>query len=160
MRIDHLDLNGLQRLATELAGLCEAQDVIFLRGDLGAGKTQFAKFFIQARLGEKTDVPSPTFTIVQTYEHVDTGDEIWHFDLYRIEDENEIEAIGFDEARQYGISLVEWPDRLGRHMPSQYLNIQMEINSDDTRNVELEPIGRRWQDRLYNFKKESHARKN
>ena len=160
MRTDHLDLKGLKNLAVKLAGLCHEGDVLFLRGDLGAGKTQFAKFFIQSRLGADTDVPSPTFTIVQTYDDTDADTEIWHFDLYRIEGENEIEAIGFDEARQYGISLVEWPDRLGRHAPAQYLNIHIGINADETRSVELEPIGRHWQNRLSPEKKENDGTEN
>lgn len=140
-----LSLDDMNRLARRLAAVMVPGDVILLVGDLGAGKTQFAKFLINAASAAETEVPSPTFTLVQTY---DTAKgEIWHFDLYRIEDDSEIEATGWDEALSHGISIVEWPDRLGRYLPKSRLEIHITIGTDDNRNISLLPIGADWQQR-------------
>lgn len=143
MKFQRLDLNDVKNLAERLAYVCQAGDVVFLDGDLGAGKTQFAKFFIKSLSDDNIEVISPTFTLVQTYD-TNKG-EIWHFDLYRIEDEHEIEAIGFDEALAEGISLVEWPKRLGGQTPKIRLDVLININADETRHIELKPHGARWQ---------------
>ncbi len=143
--LENMDLNDLKECAHKLASQLHPRDVIFLDGDLGAGKTQFAKFLIQAAAGEDIDVPSPTFTIVQLYD-TNIG-EIWHFDLYRIEDENETEAIGIEEAFSEGISLFEWPDRLGTYAPKSRLEIRISINPDETRTLKIDRIGDNWQKR-------------
>jgi|AntRauTorcE11897_2_1112592.scaffolds.fasta_scaffold00486_6 tRNA threonylcarbamoyl adenosine modification protein YjeE len=147
-----LNLDDMDRLAQRLVSAIAPGDVILLIGDLGAGKTQFAKFLINAASTIHTEVPSPTFTLVQTY---DTAKgEIWHFDLYRIEDEAEIEATGWDEALSHGISIVEWPDRLGRYLPKTRLEIHITIADDDSRTVSLLPIGATWQNRAIPLTKE------
>lgn len=151
--LTNLDLNDMQQLAAKLAAVMAVGDVILLIGDLGAGKTQLAKFLINAAQTEQTEVISPTFTLVQTY---DTAKgEIAHFDLYRIEDEDEIEATGWDDALSHGIALVEWPDRLGRYMPKNRLEIHITINENDNRDINILPIGPKWQNRSGSFAKDT-----
>ena len=92
-----------------LAGAARAGDVITLSGPLGVGKTALARGLIQA-LGHECDVPSPSFSIVQPYEHLDPP--IWHVDLYRIDDRREIDELGLDAAAD-AVLLIEWPKRAG-----------------------------------------------
>ena len=92
------------QFATNLAGSLAAGDVILLEGDVGAGKTHFARALIQSLLDTPEDVPSPTFTLVQTYQ-TPKGD-IWHADLYRLTSPLEIEELGLTDAFETGICLV------------------------------------------------------
>lgn len=111
-------------------------DVFLLEGTLGAGKSVFARGFIRALAGENTDVPSPTFTIVQIY---DTSKvPIYHFDLYRLEDPEEIYEIGWEEALAGGITLVEWPQRLGSLTPAKARRIQIDIHGNDERRITID----------------------
>jgi tRNA threonylcarbamoyladenosine biosynthesis protein TsaE len=89
--------------------------VILLEGRLGAGKTHLARAAIRALCGDGTEVPSPTFTLVQTYDGPDC--EIWHADLYRLTHLSEVDELGLDSAMGREIVLVEWPDRLGPPPP-------------------------------------------
>src|SRR5205807_6696912 len=108
--VDLPDEAATARLAARISALAEIGDVIALSGDLGAGKTTFARAFIRAR-GETGEVPSPTFTLVQVYELAAAA--IWHFDLYRLRSPDEAWELGIEDALTEGISLIEWPDRLG-----------------------------------------------
>jgi len=106
-------------------------DTILLDGPLGAGKTHFARALIQARLaaaGRMEDVPSPSFTLVQTYD--DDTAEIWHADLYRLHGPDETLELGLDDAFETAICLVEWPDRLGDLAPATALTLRFEIVRD------------------------------
>lgn len=98
-------------IALRVAFLLHLGDIILLKGELGAGKSTFARALIKALCGEMTDVPSPTFTLVQTYEA--PSFTLWHFDLYRLKDPQEIYELGIEEAFRCGVSLIEWPERLG-----------------------------------------------
>jgi tRNA threonylcarbamoyladenosine biosynthesis protein TsaE len=112
-------------LAARLAVIARAGDVIALNGDLGAGKTAFARAFIRARGDAGEEVPSPTFTLVQIYEGA--GPAIWHFDLYRLTRADEAWELGVEEAFASGISLIEWPDRLGPLLPRGRLDISFDF---------------------------------
>ncbi|WP_119421234.1 tRNA (adenosine(37)-N6)-threonylcarbamoyltransferase complex ATPase subunit type 1 TsaE [Desertibaculum subflavum] len=141
LNLDLADLDATARLARRLARVAVPGDVIALEGDLGAGKTAFARAFISAATGAETEVPSPTFTLVQTYEtHIGP---IWHFDLYRLSAAEEARELGLDEAFAEGISLIEWPERLGPQLPPKALTLRLEMGADeDARRATLEAKGR------------------
>lgn len=109
------------RLAQWLAERLQAGDAVLLSGPIGAGKSHLARAFIRARLGRFEDVPSPTFTLVQTYQADDV--EIWHADLYRLSHPDEVLELGLDEAFETAICLIEWPDRLGPLAPENAIRI-------------------------------------
>ena len=108
------------RLAEAIAALARRGDVIALWGPLGAGKTVFARAFI-GTLGGGTDVPSPTFTLVQTYDA--PGISIHHFDLYRLAAPEEAYELGIEDAFGGDVCLVEWPERLGGLLPAERLDV-------------------------------------
>jgi tRNA threonylcarbamoyladenosine biosynthesis protein TsaE len=110
-------------LGARLAGVARAGDCFLLEGPIGAGKSHLARAFIRARLGRMEEVPSPTFTLVQVYE---ADVEIWHADLYRLTHPDEVSELGLDEAFDRAITLVEWPDRLGVHLPPHALRLRLE----------------------------------
>jgi len=139
-----------ERLAAIIAGKARGGDAILLSGDLGAGKTHFARAFINTLARAPEEVPSPTFTLVQTYDAEAAGEpvEIWHFDLYRLKSPEETLELGIDEAFAEGIALVEWPDRLGAFAPREYLELQLSIAADGiARRVKLRATDS-WRDRL------------
>lgn len=139
-------------LAARLSGLLGPGDVLLLSGDLGAGKTHFARALIQAlqaRHGAPEDVPSPSFTLVQTYEAGDV--EIWHADLYRLSDPWEVDELGLTEAFDNAICLVEWPDRLGPDLPADALHVTLTMvpGAEDARRLVLSAARPgNWRDRL------------
>ncbi|WP_395022302.1 tRNA (adenosine(37)-N6)-threonylcarbamoyltransferase complex ATPase subunit type 1 TsaE [Dongia sp.] len=137
-----------ERLAAALAAEARPGDVILLSGDLGAGKTHFARAFINALTPAPEEVPSPTFTLVQTYDAAAGGApvQIWHFDLYRLKSPDETLELGIEEAFGEGISLVEWPDRLGALKPREHLELRLAITGDAARHATLLPTPA-WQDR-------------
>lgn len=146
----HFELPNLEataRLAQKLAPILRAGDVIALYGGLGAGKTTFCRALISALLGQDTDVPSPTYTLVQTYMGPDFP--ILHFDLYRLKQSDEVMELGWDET-QDGLALIEWPDQAGSHLPAWRLDLRIELVGD-IRTVRLEPQGEDWQTRLHEF---------
>ena len=110
------------RLGAWLAERLQAGDCLLLEGSIGAGKSHLARALIRARLGRMEDVPSPTFTLVQTYQ-ADT--EIWHADLYRLSHPDEVLELGLDEAFGHAICLIEWPDRLGKFVPADALRLSL-----------------------------------
>lgn len=112
LRLPDLDATG--RLAARLARLTRPGDAILLDGPLGAGKTAFARAFLRALAGDPAlEVPSPSFTLVQSYDLPD-GRVAHHYDLYRLDGPADLRELGWEEARDGGgVVLVEWPDRLG-----------------------------------------------
>jgi tRNA threonylcarbamoyladenosine biosynthesis protein TsaE len=116
--VDLPDENATAAFAALLAALATPGDVIALKGELGAGKTTLARAFIRARGGDET-VPSPTFTLVQLYDLPSAT--VWHFDLYRLRQPDEAWELGIEDAFRDGISLIEWPERLGDLLPARRL---------------------------------------
>src|SRR3546814_1857059 len=111
------------RLAARVAGLARRGDVIGLAGALGMGKTSFARAFIRALTTPEEEVPSPTFTLVQSYDS--RIGQIFHFDLYRLERPEEAWVLGIEEAFAGAISLIEWPQRLGAMLPSRTSDLRL-----------------------------------
>ena len=125
-------LGDTEALGRALARLLRAGDVLALRGDLGAGKTALARALIRALPGppgaEVEEVPSPTFTLVQSYPRQPA--EVWHFDLYRIERPEEVYELGIEEALAEGIALIEWPERMEALLPAERLDITLTFSSE------------------------------
>lgn len=121
-------LNGetaTEQAAARFAPALSAGDVVALEGDLGAGKTVFARSLIRT-LHAGEEVPSPTFNLVLTYEPEDPAlPTIWHFDLYRLEMPEDAFELGIEEAFGDAISLVEWPDRLGPLLPASHIEVTL-----------------------------------
>jgi tRNA threonylcarbamoyladenosine biosynthesis protein TsaE len=132
--IDLPDETATAALAARIAGLARPGDVIALAGDLGAGKTTFARALIRAR-GGSGEAPSPTFTLVQIYELPDGP--VWHFDFYRLRHPDEAWELGIEDAFRDGISLIEWPDRLGRLLPARRLDLLLDFTDSDARRAAL-----------------------
>lgn len=130
-------------LAHRLAPVLAPGDAVLLSGDLGAGKTHFARALIQARLGRAEEVPSPSFTLVQTY---DDGEcEIWHVDLYRLADPDEVFELGLGDAFETAICLIEWPDRLGPDRPARTLGLTFAMtDTPGTRTLAVRAEGLGW----------------
>ncbi len=127
------DEAATKALAARLAPHLRAGDVVTLRGDLGAGKTALARFLIRHLAGDEAEeVPSPTFTLVQTYEHLTPP--IWHFDLYRLTDPGEVVELGWEEARD-ACALVEWSERLGPLLPRDRLDVELTLDGPTARQV-------------------------
>jgi tRNA threonylcarbamoyladenosine biosynthesis protein TsaE len=134
-------------LAAGIAALSKPGDIVALQGDLGAGKTTFARAFIHARGAPDEDVPSPTFTLVQTYETADAT--IWHFDLYRVAAAAEAWELGIEEAFcDTAIALIEWPDRLGSLLPQNRLEITLEFGDRPTARRAVVAASAAWRARL------------
>lgn len=136
------DLQATELLAQKIATYIQKQDSILLFGSLGVGKTSFARALLRAVCKDPVmEVPSPSFTLVQQY---DTSDfSVYHYDLWRLNDENDLIELDWDDAQE-GVTLVEWPERLGSLMPKDSLQIHLSIQSETSRQARL--IG--WSDRL------------
>jgi tRNA threonylcarbamoyl adenosine modification protein YjeE len=119
------DLAATDALAARIAAGLQAGHSIALKGDLGAGKTTLARAILRA-LGVSEHVPSPTFTLVQSYETA--KGTVFHFDLYRVEEARELDELGFDDALDQGIVLVEWPERAGARLPDEILNVALTLD--------------------------------
>jgi tRNA threonylcarbamoyl adenosine modification protein YjeE len=127
------DLDATQALGEAIARGLRAGDCIALWGDLGAGKTTLARAVLRA-MGVTEDVPSPTFTIVQSY---DTRRLIVsHYDLYRVKSPREMRELGFDDALLDGAALVEWPERAPEALPTDALHVRLGV-ADGVRTARL-----------------------
>ena len=136
------------QVARDLAEKLRPGDVLCLEGDLGIGKSVFARALIRHITGNSSlDVPSPTFTLVQTYE-TPCG-PLWHFDLYRIEEAEEIYELGWEDALSEAITVIEWPQRLAGLAPADRLTVSLSSSAleVDQRRISLIPHGT-WTERL------------
>lgn len=118
------NMEAMMAFGTALSPHLRACDVVALRGDLGAGKTTLARGLIRAYC-EVNEVSSPTFPIVQCYDG--PRGRLWHFDAYRLEDPVEIWEIGLEDALTDGVSVIEWPERLGDIIPEERLDVSIKI---------------------------------
>ncbi len=134
--------NAMTRLGFRIAEHLKPGDTIFLNGPIGAGKTHLARAIIRALLGHDEEIPSPTYTLVQTYETAETA--IWHADLYRLADSSELIELGLDEAIGDGIVLVEWSDRMPEELrPADALKITI-TPIGNTRRLQFDTSSQRW----------------
>lgn len=118
-------------------------DTVLLEGPVGTGKSHFARHLIASVLFEPEDIPSPTFTLVQTYET--SKGELWHSDLYRVGSTAEIEELGLIDAFENAICIVEWPDRLGPLIPENALAIELtEGIKENSRNLKVSWTDKKW----------------
>lgn len=123
------DEPAMARLAADMARIVRPGDCIALAGDLGAGKTSFARPFIRTLAADAgLEVPSPTFTLVQTYP---TAPPVAHFDLYRIAEADEVAELGLDEALETGVALIEWPERAASMLPLNALWLTLSEARDE-----------------------------
>lgn len=121
-------MQATRALGQRLSDALHVGDALLLSGDLGAGKTELARAVIRARAGQSIDVPSPTFNLVIPYELSDLL--ITHFDLYRLDDPDDVLELGFADALDDGSVIVEWPDRLGDLTPPEALRIELTTASE------------------------------
>ena len=132
-------------LAARLSPLLRAGDIVALHGELGAGTTFFARSVIQA-LGGPEEVPSPTFTLVQTYDLHPTP--VWHFDLYRLTKPEDAHELDIEDAFLDAISLIEWPERLGALLPQDRLDVHLAFGKTETERVVTISGSPSWAERL------------
>ena len=134
-------IDETMRLGRALAACSQADDCIVLNGDLGAGKTQFAKGFATG-LGVDDEITSPTFNILLEY----VGDELplLHFDLYRLEAADELVDIDFYGLLESGgVSLIEWGDKFESELPDERLDVEIRASEDDVREITIAGVGAR-----------------
>jgi len=128
------DEAATEALGSGLASILHPGDVVALSGDLGAGKTTLARGILTA-LGLEEEAPSPSFAIVQPYDVPEVRLPVWHVDLYRLEEASDAEELGLEEARDYAVLLIEWPERLGSALWSDALRLRLEIAEGGARRL-------------------------
>lgn len=125
-------ISDMLALAKNISLIVAPKDVLCLSGEIGAGKTTFARFFLGA-LGIVEEVPSPTFNLVFVY---DTNNvPVWHFDFYRLSDAREVYELGFEDALEEGITLIEWPQRILGLLPNDRIDILISVDSSERRSI-------------------------
>lgn len=116
--------------AQKIAPLLKTGDCLILQGDLGAGKSTFARALIREWSHTETmDVPSPTFTLVQHYQN-QQEQRLDHYDAYRIEEENEIIEVGLEDSLENAITLIEWPEKIASYLPDRLYRLIFKIADD------------------------------
>jgi tRNA threonylcarbamoyladenosine biosynthesis protein TsaE len=136
--------------AARLGATLRPADVLLLQGEIGSGKTHFARSLIQSLMNPPEDVPSPTFTLVQAYD-TQIG-EIWHCDLYRLTSVDEVDELGLTEAFDTALCLVEWPEKLGPLTPDTALTLTFQTDpvETETRHLTLSWSDPKWLGKLEN----------
>ena len=135
--------NKTKEFAKKFASKLNKGDVIVLSGDLGSGKTKFTEGFLSF-FGLENEISSPTFTIVNEYHQNDIN--IYHFDVYRLEDSSEFYAIGGDEYFENGICLIEWGELIQDALPNEYIKIDFSRNdlNENERILNIQSIGEKY----------------
>ena len=124
------------KIGNNLAKLLSKGDVVVLSGDLGAGKTKFVEGFLH-NFGLQDEISSPTFNIINEY--ISSDNNIYHFDVYRLEDSDEFYAIGGEEYFEKGICLIEWGELISDVLPKDYIHVTInkDSNNEDLRIFEF-----------------------
>jgi len=144
---------AMQALAASISEFFKTGDCLLLHGDLGAGKTTFARGFIHHLCGGNEEVVSPTFTLVQTYKTA-SGVALWHFDLYRLKHSSEVQETGLDDALNSGISLIEWPEIIEEQLPDDALGVYIgQVDNGLQRAVNIVCKTLRWSNLISTLKK-------
>ncbi len=138
------DADATRALGARLGAALTPGDVVCLSGGLGAGKTTLARGAIAVWTGSDAEAPSPTYTLVQTYEGAKGA--LWHVDLYRLKQPEDAFELGLEEAFEDAASLIEWPERLGRALPANRLDLELTPEGEGRRAV-LTGVGA-WKARL------------
>ena len=133
-------LKASRAFAGKLATYLETGDIVTFEGILGAGKTEFCRALIHA-IGYHKDVPSPTFSLLQTYEPLLDDFEtpaVWHLDLYRLENSEDVLELGIEDGFDTAITLIEWPDKMGSYLPEEHLKITLSMaEHEGARHIKL-----------------------
>ncbi len=126
----------LKNIATKIIPTLKKGDIVALEGDLGAGKTTFVRTLIRTLTSSDVEVPSPTFTLLQTY--TTPNFLLYHFDFYRLKNPEEAYEIGIEEAFADGVSFIEWPQKIGSLLPKNHKTISIDILSNGSRRIVYE----------------------
>lgn len=132
----------LGHIATTLAGHLVAGNALLLSGQIGAGKSVFARHIIRTLCPDELDIPSPTFTLIQTYDA--PGFAIHHCDLYRLTAPDQCDELGLEDAFAHDVCLIEWPQVLGPLTPPGALHITLTVTGDAQRTMTFETTNPRW----------------
>lgn len=140
-------------IAKKLAYFLESKDIVVLTGELGSGKTKFVEGFL-SYFNLQDEISSPTFNIVNEYNTLKYN--IYHFDVYRLEDTEEFLAIGGEEYFENGICLIEWGEIIQDILPKDYIHItfRKNVNGDNSRILEFNAFGEKYEKLLKNFEEE------
>ena len=145
------NLAATKRLGLFLAKELMVGDVLALQGALGAGKSELARAIIQQMFPDETDIPSPTFTLVQAYES-DDNCPLLHFDLYRLAEPGDVLELGIEDAFVEAVCLIEWPEKLAGYLPDHALTIDIDYDPGTNGDREVTLSGNAaWQKRLKGF---------
>ena len=142
--INSQSFKDISLIAKRLSKILEIGDILFLKGSIGAGKSFFARSIIREYLNISKvyeDIPSPTFSLVQTYDNIKP--KVCHVDLYRISFSSELEEIGLNNIYENFLTIVEWPERLGEKLPDTIIQIEFkDCNKNyDERNLKISSVG-------------------
>ena len=145
--------NDTKKLAIKMASMLKKGDLIVLCGELGSGKTKFTEGFL-TYFGLENEISSPTFTIVNEYKKDDIN--IYHFDVYRLEDSSEFYAIGGDEYFENGICLIEWGELIEDALPNEYIKIDFSRDdlNENERVLSIKSIGEKYDNIIESLKGE------
>ena len=162
LEIKIINEEEMAEIAILTGQIIKSKDILLLNGDIGAGKSYFSRKLIQSQQTVPEEVPSPTFTLVQTYE-TKLG-EIWHVDLYRLTNVQGLIELGLSEAFEDKICLIEWPDLALAIVPETSLSLEILITAEQERRVKFSwSSSETWAQRIeklsesYNAKRKLHA---
>ncbi len=141
------DLAAVDKLGAAIAQEVRTGDILALSGDLGAGKTTLARAIL-SHLGLAEEAPSPTFTIVVTYDSPPLRLPVWHVDLYRLDEPEETVELGLEEAFDTALSLIEWPERMGPYMPADRLWLSLAPATNGEGRVLTADVPPAWEERV------------